>query len=250
MLNLKTITVFLQERTQEEQIPDFAGAYNGLQFATQEPIRGIAATVDASLPALKSAVQAGANLVIAHHGLFWNTPCPIVGHLFEKYRFLIENGCAVYSSHLPLDTHAEIGNNALIAKLLEMEIIGRFVPYQNIQIGVRVKPLENRADLKSRLLKHFPNMKAFEFGPEIPKNIGISSGSGASVMNSLHKEDVDTFITGELRQSHFAQAQEEGLNIYLCGHYATEVFGVQALAKEAADKFNLPYTFIPSDCPL
>ncbi len=250
MISLNTVLTFLDERTKKQQIPDFPGAYNGLQFATQEPIRGIAATVDASLPALKSAVENGANLVIAHHGLFWNTPCPIVGPLFEKYRFLIENGCAVYSSHLPLDAHAEIGNNALIAKLLEMEIIGRFVPYENIHIGVHVRPLENRATLKSRLLQHFPSMKAFEFGPEIPKHIGISSGSGASVMGSLQKEGIDTFITGELRQSHFAQAQEEGLNVYLCGHYATEVFGVQALAQEAAEKFNLPYTFIPSECPL
>ncbi len=249
MIKLEAIVSFLDERTEVLKIRDFPGAYNGLQFKTTAPIRGIAAMVDASLPCMKEGFAQGANLFIVHHGLFWQQPCPIVGPLFEKYRFLIENQCAVYSSHLPLDAHPQIGNNAHLVKLLDLNPIGRFAHYEGTEIGILTEGLE-RQILKQRLLSFFPELKALEFGPEKAKKMGILSGSGASVMPQLRQSSVDTFITGELRQSHYAQAQEEGLNIYLCGHYSTEVFGVQNLAKESASKFKLPYLFIPSACPL
>ncbi len=91
---------------------------------------------------------------------------------------------------------------------------------------------------------------AIEAGPETPQAIGILTGSGSSAVDKLAANGIDTFITGELKQEHFNYAQEWGLNLYLCGHYATEVFGVRALAEEAARHFGLESEFIWTDCPL
>ena len=93
-------------------------------------------------------------------------------------------------------------------------------------------------------------MQSIEFGSKTPNKIAILTGSGSSAVAELKRIGVDTLITGELRQNHYNQAQEEGLNLYLCGHYATEVYGVCALAKEVSRKFEIPWEFIPTKCPL
>lgn len=249
MISLTALVEHLNQKISPTTFPDFPGAHNGLQLETSAPIRGVAAAVDASFESLKIAIEGGYNFVLVHHGLFWQPTVPIIGPLYNKFAYLIQNQCAVYSAHLPLDAHAEFGNNKLIADLLELQIIGRAFPYQGNMIGFIAEGMliEN---LMKRLEANLPPKHVWNFGPQTPKKIAICSGSGAGVIEQMKAEGIDTLITGELRQAHYAQAQELELNIFICGHYATEVFGVQKLGAQIAADFNLPFKFISSECPL
>ena len=251
MVTIEAITAYCDKRTRREAIIDFPGACNGLQFASKGPFTKIGAAVDAGLIPFQKATEAGIDFLIVHHGLFWSSQAPVTGLTFEKYQHLFENNLAVYGSHLPLDAHPEIGNNACIAKELGLNPIEQFLEYEGTKLGMIAEAPENRDELGKRLKSLFPKtFTAIEFGSPKPQRIGISSGSGAQVVGELKAAGIDTLITGELRQHHFNVAQEEGLNLYPCGHYATEVFGVQALAEEVANHFNLPWEFIVTDCPL
>lgn len=251
MVNLPDILSFCDNRVHRTEIGDFPGAENGLQVANNGKVTKIGASVDAGLIPFQKAIEAKIDFLIVHHGLFWNPPVPITEANYEKIKVLIEGNLAVYASHLPLDAHREIGNNALIAKSLGLKQLDWFLEFQGTKIGLIAESFKNREELKTKLQQLFPStFTAIEYGSPEPNKIAISSGSGNSVVGELLKAGVDTLVTGELRQHHFNMAQELKLNLYACGHYATEVFGVQALAKEVAQKFNLNYEFIQTDCPL
>ncbi len=250
MASLKEITAFCDQRTRRAEIPDFPGACNGLQFESRRDIRKLGAAVDAGLVPFQSAIDQGVDLLIVHHGMFWSPMHPVTGVNFDKVSTLLEGGLALYSSHLPLDCHPQIGNNVLLAKMLELQPTDTFLPYEGVDIGLLTEGV-SRAELLQRLHSNFNGkVQSIEFGSENPGRIAILTGSGASAVDELAKLGVDTLVTGELRQNHFNQAQEQGLNLYLCGHYATEVFGVCALAEEVSQKFDLPWEFIQTGCPL
>tara|TARA_Y100000589_G_C26977875_1_gene557350 strand:- start:308 stop:799 length:492 start_codon:yes stop_codon:yes gene_type:complete len=163
----------------------------------------------------------------------------------------MESNLAVYGSHLPLDCHPEIGNNRLLADKLGLSPEATFLPYEGIDIGLIATCSYNLKELKDRLSDLFPKgFHSMEFGSENPKKIAILTGSGQSAVDQLLAAGTDTLVTGELKQHLFNLAQELGLNLYTCGHYATETFGVDALAREVAKAFDLPYEFIDLECPL
>lgn len=250
-ISTESVVNFCNEFTHVHRIADYPDACNGLQFANRGTVKKIGAAVDAGIEPFKAAIAHGVDFLIVHHGLFWSKPTSITGPLYEKYKLLLENNLAVYGCHLPLDAHPQIGNNALIAKHLAIPVIGNFLINQGTPIGMIAKNTSTRLVLRSKLQKLFPKtFKAIEYGSPNPKKIAICSGNGTSAVDEMIRIGVDTLITGELRQHHFNQAQEHKLNLYPCGHYATEVFGVQALAQKVAKKFNLPYTFIEMDCIL
>lgn len=251
MVTLEAITAYCDRRTGRESVVDFPGARNGLQFSNSGRITKIGAAVDAGMVPFQKATEAGVDFLIVHHGLFWSAQEPVTGLTYEKYRHLFEHNLAVYSSHLPLDAHPEIGNNACIAHKLGLKPIEHFLEHEGTKIGLIAEAPESRDELSKRLKALFPKtFTAIEFGSIKPQRIGISSGSGVQVIGELKASGLDTLITGELRQHQFNIAQEEKFNLYPCGHYATEVFGVQELAKEVANYFNLPWEFIATDCPL
>lgn len=251
MANLSEIITYCDNRVRKNQFTDFPGAENGLQVSNNGKITKIGASVDAGLYPFRKAIEAKIDLLIVHHGLFWTPPIPITHNNYEKLKILINGNLALYASHLPLDAHPEIGNNALIAKALHLKQLDWFLEYQGNKIGLIAEAPPGRNELKTKLQQLFPHTcTPIEFGTPNPKKIAISSGSGNTVVNELLKANVDTLITGELRQHHFNIAQELQLNLYPCGHYATETFAVQALAQEVAQKFNLPYEFIDTHCPL
>ena len=250
MATLQNITAFCDNRTRRHEIKDFKGAYNGLQFENTGVIRKVGASVDAGLIPFQKAVDRNVDLLIVHHGMFWSPLQPITGANFQKINTLLNGGLAVYSSHLPLDCHSEIGNNVLLAKEIGLQPTGTFLDYEGADIGLITEGI-SRLDLNEKLQKTFDDkVQSIEFGSKNPNKIGILTGSGSSAVAELKRIGVDTLITGELRQNHYNQAQEEGLNLYLCGHYATEVYGVCALAKEISRKFEIPWEFIATDCPL
>ncbi len=251
MIDLYDIVSYCNQRLTIDKIKDFPGAENGLQFANNGKVSKIGAAVDAGLVPFQIAAEKQIDFLIVHHGLFWQSIQPVTHSVYQKFKTLIDADCAVYGAHLPLDCHPDIGNNALLAKALKLDIIDRFLDYEGTTIGLITQLKEGRRNLKTSLQNLFPDsFIPIEYGSDNPKKIAILTGSGASALEELSTLGIDTLITGELKQQHFNIAQEQNLNLYLCGHYASETFGVAALAEEVAKKFNLAWEFIKTDCPL
>ncbi|MEM0966741.1 MAG: Nif3-like dinuclear metal center hexameric protein [Verrucomicrobiota bacterium] len=251
MASLSEVVSFCDRRTRRRDIVDFAPAHNGLQLENDGTVTKIGAAVDAGEVPFRLAAERNIDFLIVHHGLYWVAPIPITGPHYRKTRLALENNLAVYGSHLPLDCHPEIGNNALLAKALGLTRIDTFLPYEGTPIGLVASSPESRQQLRSRLEQLFPShVIAIEEGSENPGKVAILTGSGSSAVEHLSEIGVDTLITGELKQHFFNIAQEERLNLFLCGHYRTETFGVRALAEEAAEYFGLPWEFVETDCPI
>ena len=252
MPTLQEIVTFCDQRTQCAEIKDFNGAHNGLQVENSGQVTKIGAAVDAGRLPFQEAIAEGVDFLICHHGLFWTPPIPLTGPDYAKVKTAIDGNLAVYGAHLPLDCHPEIGNNALLAKNLGLEKLGTFLNYEGNDIATIARgPEGGRAELSDQLRALFPDTyQGIEYGSDQPKRVAILTGSGQSAVPHLLENGIDTLVTGELRQHHFNMAQELGLNLYPCGHYATEVFGVQALASELAAKFDLEWTFISQACQL
>ncbi len=248
---LEVVSRFCNDRLKIEDVPDFPGAENGLQIANDGQVTKVGAAVDAGMEPFRKAVDANIDFLIVHHGLYWNPPVPLIGVAYEKIKLLLQNNIAVYSSHLPLDGHPEIGNNAIIARKLGLRTNSTIFPYEGVDAGLLTEGIESRQELRASLENLFPNgIQAIEFGPENLERIAILSGSGNSVVSEILGVGTNTLVTGELRQHHFNMAQELGLNLYACGHYATETFGVDALGREVGKQFGLGYEFIETSCPL
>ncbi len=252
MPQLQDIVAFCDRRIRKSEIKDFDGAYNGLQVENNGSVTKIGAAVDAGQLPFAAAVAAGVDFLICHHGLFWSPPIPVTDIHYRKLKTALDGNLAVYGAHLPLDAHPEIGNNALLAKALGLEVEGSFLPFEGNNIAcIANGPTGGRLELSEKLKALYPETyQAIEYGSEQPERIAILTGSGQSAVPHLKAQGIDTLVTGELRQQHFNMAQELRLNLYPCGHYATEVFGVKALAAEVADKFGLEWTFIEQPCPL
>lgn len=251
MIRTEDIVNYCDQRTKISEIKDFPGSYNGLQLENSGEVLKIGAAVDAGLVPFQKAISTGIDFIITHHGLFWTPPIPLINSAYQKVKLCIDHNLAVYGSHLPLDCHPEIGNNAILAQKLQLEPIASFLPYEGVDIGLITKNTQSRKDLSNRLESLFPKgINSMEFGTDTPSKIAILTGSGQSAVDKILDAGADTLITGELKQHHFNLAQELKLNLYACGHYATETFGVDALAQEVSAKFDLPYEFIETECPL
>ncbi len=224
---------------------DWPGAVNGLQVEKRGPVTKIAAAVDGSLTTIRKARAAGADLLIVHHGLFWSPTHPWTGRRYELIRELIEANIAVYSSHLPLDAHPELGNNILLARALGLRETKPFFFDKGRHLGIRGELKIARAELAQRLAKATgAEPKILPGGGETCHQIGIVTGGAGAEMKIAAAEGVDTFITGEGPHWTFALAEDLVLNVFYGGHYATETFGVKALSAHLAKKFKLPWEFI------
>jgi dinuclear metal center YbgI/SA1388 family protein len=210
----------------------------------------IGAAVDAGVVPFRQAVAAGVDLLIVHHGMYWDMPRPLTGPAYTRLATLIRGNCALYSSHLPLDGHPTIGNNALLARHVGLRRRRPFLIRDGEAIGCIAATRLTRASLRARLERLYPRVIAIECGSPRPGEVAFCSGAGNSAVPELAPTGVDTLVTGELREEWFNRAQEEKLNLYCCGHYATEVHAVKALAAELARKFRLPWVFIGTGNPL
>lgn len=250
MPSLTDLVTYCDQRTRREAWKDAPGAWNGLQFANDGKVTKIGAAVDAGVIPFRKAVAAGVDFLIVHHGLFWDAQRPLTGPAHDRVATLVRGNCAVYSSHLPLDGHAELGNNALLARQVGLNADTPFLLNEGLPVGWIGRHSGRRAGLRARLEALYPRVIALEYGSTAPKAVAFCSGSGNSAVPALLREGVDTLVTGELREEWFNFAQENRLNLYLCGHYATEVHGVRALAAELAERFGLPWKFIATENPL
>jgi len=249
MPKLSDLVAYCDQRTRRAAFKDAPGAFNGLQLANDGRVTKIGAAVDAGVVPFQKAVAAGIDFLIVHHGMYWDMPRPLTGPAYERVTTLVNGNCALYSNHLPLDGHPEIGNNALLARQLGLRRSRPFLIRDGEPIGCIANSRLTRAAIRKKLESLYPRVIAIEYGASTPRAIAFCSGSGYSAVPELLASGVDTLITGELREDCFNRAQEEKLNLYLCGHYATEVHGVKALAAELAKKFKLPWEFIATENP-
>ena len=250
MAKLEEIVEYCDARTSRKSVVDFPGAVNGLQFANAGEVTKIGAAVDAGLRVFEEAARRGIDFLVVHHGMFWSAQQPVTGTVYEKFRTCFESGLAVYGCHLPLDAHREIGNNAVLARELGLRVLEWGLEFDGTAFAAVCEGIPRR-ELSARLRKLFPaTFKAIECGSENPARIAILSGSGNAAIPSLAKLGCDTLVTGEIKEENFVRAQDENLNLYPCGHYATERSGVCALAAEISEKFSLPWEFVGFDNPL
>lgn len=242
---LKTVVQHCDQILNTGAFTDWDGAVNGLQVENNGSITKIAATVDASLATIRMAVESGADLLIVHHGLFWGPTHPWIGKRYEMLRLLLDSNLAVYSSHLPLDAHPKLGNNAQLAAALGLKKLKPFFESKGQTIGFKADVSISRDELAHRLEQALGEApKILPGGPDKIARIGIVSGGAGSELKQAAKEGVDTFITGEGPHWTYALAEDLGLNVFYGGHYATETFGVKALAQHLSEKFKLPWAFL------
>jgi dinuclear metal center YbgI/SA1388 family protein len=228
-----------------ETFSDWDCAMNGLQVENSGHVERMAACVDASLATIKLAVAAGADLMIVHHGLFWSPTVPWTGHRRKMLEVLVKNDVAVYSSHLPLDAHPRMGNNAKLCAALGFKNLRPFFLEKGRHIGWQTRSRISRRDLVEKLsvvLGRVPIL--LPGGGEGCERIGVVTGGAGGSLKIAAQEGVDTFITGEGPHWTYALAEEFGLNVIYGGHYATETFGVKALAADLSKTFSLPWTFL------
>jgi dinuclear metal center YbgI/SA1388 family protein len=250
MSNSTGLGTYIDELLGTATTPDYPNAVNGLQLENSSPVRRIAAAVDFSTRAIQGAIENGANFLIVHHGMFWSGIGPFSGPSYRTLRMLIEHDIAVYSSHLPLDRHPTLGNNALLAAELGLTPTGSFARFQDIFIGVSGESDTETASLTARarvFAKSYGEIRTSVIpSGRRTKKWGICTGAGASAetLSEASAAGIDTLIVGEGPHWTAIHAEEHELAIIYAGHYATETLGVRALAQHLAKKYELPWSFI------
>jgi dinuclear metal center YbgI/SA1388 family protein len=242
---LKTIVAHCDKILRTLEIGDYDGAANGLQVENSGAVTKIAAAVDASIVTVKLAIAAKADLLIVHHGLFWSPRQPWTGKNYELMQLLLENNVAIYSSHLPLDAHPTLGNNAQLCAALGLKNLKPFFLTHGQTIGFKSQTKISREELTKKLeCATGAKPKIIPGGKSICEKIGVVTGGAGAELKLAASEGVDTFITGEGPHWTYALAEELGLNVFYGGHYATETFGVKALAADLSKKIKMPWTFL------
>ena len=249
--SLDDVARHLDTMLRTHEVPDYPGAMNGVQVEHDGPVTRCAVAVDASLHTIDAAATSNANLLVVHHGLFWGGSQPLRGHIFQRVRRLLANDIAVYSSHLPLDLHPTLGNNAILARTLELTPSAGFAHFQSVAVGVM-----GDADLDTASLAARCDALARREGGRLV-TVGVTSqrrtrrwalctGAGASsdTLREASAAGVDTLIVGEGPHHTAVEASELGIAVLYLGHYATETFGVRALGDEIERTFGIPWSFI------
>lgn len=249
--SLARISAHLDALLGTATVPDYPGAMNGVQVEHTGPVTRCAVAVDASLRTIQGAVDAKANLLIVHHGLFWGGAQPLTGRVYRRVQLMIANDLAVYASHLPLDLHPTLGNNHLLARELGLTPTGGFGRFQSVNVGVMGESDVETTTLADRLglLAQREGGTLTTVGMERGRRTrrwAICTGAGASSdsLREAASAGVDTLIVGEGPHHTAVEGPELGIAILYAGHYATETFGVKALGAEVEREFGIPWTWV------
>ncbi|MGH7568983.1 MAG: Nif3-like dinuclear metal center hexameric protein [Gemmatimonadales bacterium] len=239
------LVTYLDAFLRVRAVGDAPEAVNGLQVENAGEVTRIAAAVDLCAATVRMAGEQGADLLLVHHGLFWGGIRPLTGPHYRRVSGLVCHNIALYSAHLPLDCHPEVGNAAVLARELGVRVRGEFGMYQGQAVGVWGE-LDLARDAVARKLAETlgPSPRVLAFGPERVRRVGIITGAGGSSIGEAAAAELDTYITGEGPHWTFFDAEELGLNVLFAGHYATETVGVKALAEHVRAKFSIPWVFL------
>ena len=251
--NRDEIVAFCDELLEVEAFTDYGP--NGLQVPGAREVRKVATGVSAHLELLRRAAESGAQLLLAHHGLFWDFhPRALSEQMAARLRIALDAELSVAGYHLPLDAHPEVGNNALLAGALGFapqatpfgEVKGRPVG----AVAARDEPLaaaELFAEVE-RVTGREPLV--FDAGPERVSRIAVVTGAGASQVHEAIAAGVDALVTGEPAEHAMADAREGGIHFIAAGHYATETFGIRRLGELVAERFGIAHEFIDVPNPI
>jgi dinuclear metal center YbgI/SA1388 family protein len=233
------------------EIPDYANALHGIQVETSDDIVKVAAAVDVRERTIQGARDAGANLLLVHHGLFWSGVQPLRGPYLRRIRALLDGRIALYASHLPLDAHPELGNNALLARELKLTPQGGFARHKTTEIGVMGVAAVPTPELLGRVTtfaeRHGGTVRSSFITPgRVTHSWGICTGAGASseTLREAAERGIDTLIVGEGPHHTVVDAEELGVVVMYAGHYATETLGVTALARYVGEAHGIRWTFV------
>ena len=244
-METKELAAYLDDYLHVNEITDYAPALNGLQVENSGRVSRIGVAVDASEASIAEAAERGCDVMIVHHGLFWDGNLPVTGRRYRRLHGLMTADIALYSSHLPLDIHPEVGNNIQLARALDLELEGTFAPMKGHDAGVWCVVDMTRETLAARLDDVLGvRVRMIAGGGERLRKVGVITGGAGSKIEAAVAAGLDAFVTGEGSHHTYFDAMESGINVYYGGHYATETFGVRALAEHLQRKFDLPWEFI------
>lgn len=243
---LRELGDYLDRYLRVREVPDDPNALNGLQVENRSgQVTRLVAAVDASIATLEGVTDPG-TLLLVHHGLFWDGPAPLTGRRFRKLRHLLEHDVALYAAHIPLDVHAEVGNNHVLGKSLGLDRIEWFDSYKGEPMGVQgtLDPAVPREELARRIgVLLQTTVRLVAGGPPLVQRVGVITGAAGSRINAAAAAGLDGYVTGEGMHHSYFDAMEGGVNVFYAGHYATETVGVKALAEHLATKFGIPWEF-------
>ena len=225
-IELHTAISFLDGILSVNSIPDAPRALNGLQLENGGTVSKVAAAVDGSEKAIHAALETGADLLLLHHGIFWQPMQPITGIAYRKLKAAMDGNLAIYAAHLPLDVHPAYGNNALLAKACGLRPCSHDgLDYHGVSLGTHGEFPGTCAELEQ-------------------KDVRLCTGGAGDDLAQAAALGCRTYVTGEGSHWNIPLAQELGVNLVFGGHYFTETFGVKALGLLLKDVYGLDYTFI------
>lgn len=252
MAKLHSITKFLDQTLDLQAFQDVSN--NGLQVENRGEIRKICVGVDASTPFFEEAANRGANMLVCHHGISWADSLKrITENNYKKISFLIKNNIALYACHLPLDAHPRYGNNAGICKALGLKKIKKFGDYHGMLIGFKgvLEPAISYESFKKLVAdKISDKFVEMNFGRKTISSVGVISGGAPDEIQQAIDQNLDVYVSGEPGLVAYNLALEHRINAVFAGHYATEKFGVRALAALLASKFKVHTEFIDMHIPI
>ncbi|HSJ56323.1 MAG TPA: Nif3-like dinuclear metal center hexameric protein [Anaerolineae bacterium] len=245
-MNRDELVSYLDELLDVKSIQDRSN--NGLQVAGTKEVEHLAFAVDAGLDAFHRAARAGAQMLIVHHGLFWSEPVMVIGIHRARLAALLDAAISLYAVHLPLDFHDTLGNNATLARWLDLESAGTFGHHKGSAAGfIGDLPVEmTLEEFAARVAAATgePVTGIWPFGRERVRRVAIVSGGAAFLVDQVAEAGADVYLTGEVSHGNYHQASELGINVVFGGHYATETAGLKALAGHLAEQFKLETTFL------
>ena len=251
MEKLDRIVGFLDRELKIAEFED--SSHNGLQVENAGSVTKVCCGVDASMAFFEEAARRGGDLLVCHHGISWGDSLKRLTHLnYRRVAFLIQHGMALYGCHLPLDAHPRLGNNAQLSRALGLGQLRRFGLYRGTQIGFEGKlprPMRYETFRKRVARVVGRDVTSMDFGPKTVRTVAVVSGGAASEVAEAGEKRRDVYVSGEPALSAYSTAQEFGIHAIFAGHYATETFGVQAVAELLAKRFRLPAEFVDLQVP-
>jgi dinuclear metal center YbgI/SA1388 family protein len=248
-IQINELNNYLNALLQPERFSDYCP--NGLQVEGKQHISTIVTGVTASMALLEAAFQVNADAVLVHHGYFWRGETQaIVGIKKRRIQFLLQHDINLFAYHLPLDAHADLGNNVMLAKQLGLNITGKTGEKEMVLLAELTVPqsLQTFAKLIEGKLNRVPQVIGDMHKPI--KKLALCTGAAQGYIEQALAENVDAYISGEISEQTVHVARESGMSYISAGHHATERYGIQALGEHLAQKFNLQHIFMDCDNPV
>ena len=247
-MDLRELDEYLRNLFRVNEYASIDSSWNGIQIECgRKQIGRVATAVDAAAETAARAARWGADILFVHHGLFWGSCLPVTGVHYRRIREFLQNDMALYAVHLPLDAHERFGNNAVMAEKLGLTGRRPFGDYHGLTIGWAgdlPEPMTTEEVARTLFGTTDDLLGVLPFGPERNRSIGIVSGGAPKEVEQAIESGLDLYITGDASHTVYHHCLEAGINVLFGGHYRTETWGVESVARHLADALELETTFL------